>query len=157
MNQQIASLRRRQLDRLLTKTEVVKGLTPPTHGWIAEVRNLIGMRAAQVAARLRISTAAVLQFERSEAEGSINLSSLEKVAGALGCRLVYAFIPEASSFEEMVQARAELVARRMVDGVSHTMALEDQSLAPEQQQELIEELTQDLLRRLPRSLWDEPA
>jgi predicted DNA-binding mobile mystery protein A len=114
------------------------------------------MRLAQVAARLGVSAPAVAQFERSEADGTITLNTLEKVAGALGCRMVYTFVPlEAASFEALVEARATRVASEMVRGVGHTMALEDQATNQEIQQEEISDLARDLIRRLPRSLWDE--
>ena len=113
------------------------------------------MRTAQLAARMGVGASAIPQFERSEAEGSITLNTLQKAATAFDCRLVYAFVPKEASFDETIRARAEFVARAMVGGVSHTMALEDQSTTQENQQEMIAELAQDLVRKLPRSLWDE--
>lgn len=127
----------------------------PRRGWIAEVRGIIGMRAAQLATRLGVTQSAVAQFERSEQEGTITLNTLRKAAAALDCRLVYAFVPE-STFEELVRARAQLIAREMVGSVEHTMALEDQAASLEQQQELIGDVADDLVRRLPRELWDAP-
>ena len=151
---QTASLRRRQIDRLLRNAQHLQGVSIPQRGWIAEVRGILGMRVVQLAARLGVTSSAVSQFEQAEANGSITLNSLEKVAAALDCRLVYAFVPK-SSFEDMVGARAELIARQLVRGVSHTMALEDQALAQEQQQELVDDIAGELVRTLPRSLWDE--
>jgi len=152
---QTASLRRRQVDRMLRNAQNLSGLAVPQQGWIAEVRNIVGMRAAQLAARLGVGTSAIAHFERAEADGSITLKSLEKVATALDCRFVYAFVPK-SSFEDMIQARAQRIAREMVESVGHTMALEDQALAQEQQRELVDDLASDLVRKLPRTLWDEP-
>lgn len=150
----VASLRRRQVDRVVRGGAGLAGVAPPQRGWIAETRKLIGMRAAQLAARLGVTQAAVAQFERAEAERTITLQTLEKVAAALDCRLVYAFVPR-TSFEELVRARAERVARQQVGGVDHTMALEDQALAQEAREDLIRELTDQLVRTLPRELWDE--
>ena len=73
------------------------------------------------------------------------------------CRLVYALVPISGSFEQMVHSRAWLVAQRMVGDVSHTMALEDQTPASDAQSAMIDDLAQDLVRRLPRELWDQPA
>jgi predicted DNA-binding mobile mystery protein A len=151
---QIAALRRRQIDRMLRDVQNLDRLAVPQRGWIAAVRSIVGMRAAQLAARLGLSTSAIAHFERAEAEGAITLNSLEKVAAALDCRFVYAFVPK-TSFEELVQARAELIARELVGGVNHTMALEDQALAREQQQELVNDLAGQLARTLPRSLWED--
>lgn len=148
-----ASLRRRQIDRMLRGVHYLRTIAVPQRGWIAEVRGVIGMRAAQLAARLGVTQSAVSQFERAEADGSITLRTLAKVAQGLDCRLVYAFVPE-QSFEDLVQDRARLVAQEMVGAVGHTMALEDQQLGQDEQQETIEELAETLARTLPRELWD---
>jgi predicted DNA-binding mobile mystery protein A len=114
------------------------------------------MRRAQLAHRLGVSNSAVTQFEQAEVAGSITLNTLAKVAAALDCRLVYAFVPR-TTFEEAVNARAQQVARQMLARVGHTMALEDQALNQEYQQEMIDDLARDLVASLPRELWDDPA
>ena len=147
------ALRRRQLDRVLAD---LPAITTPRRGWFAEVRRMLGVRAEQIAARLRIHPSAIPQFERAELSGSITLNSLSKLADAMDCRLVYAFVPR-TTFEEIVRQRATHVAQREIAVVSHTMALEDQALTADRQQAMIDEFAQDLVQRLPRELWDEPA
>ena len=156
MNRSAISLRRRQVDRALSSGGVGHALQRPQKGWIAEVRNLIGMRASQVAARMGVTTAAVLQLERSEVAGSISLKSLERVASAMDCHLVYGFLPNGPTYEGLVQARAHFVALREVRSVGHSMAMEEQATSAEAQEEVVDELAQDLVRTLPRDLWDEP-
>ena len=149
-------IRRRQVDRLLASIQGVRRLDPPRKGWISEVRGLLGMRTNQLARRMGVSPSAVPQFERSEADGSITLNTLKKAATALDCRLVYAFVPNHASFDEAVRAQAEVVANALIRGVDHTMALEDQSTTSESQKEIVSDLVDDLVRRLPRDLWDAP-
>ena len=157
MSTSSAPLRRRQIDRLLRDVEGLRTLATPPRGWIAEIRGVLGMRASQLAGRMDVSPSAVPQFERSEAEGSITLNTLQKAAAALDCRLVYAFVPNQGSFDDTVRKRAELIAQTMVGYVSHTMALEDQETMPEEQHAVIDDLAGDLVRRLPRELWDNLA
>ena len=149
------SIRRRQIDRALSATGV-RTLAIPGGGWVRTIRNAIGMRVDQLSARTSISQPAITQFERAEAEGTISLNSLAKLAAALDCRLVYAFVPR-TSFDTMVRERAQLIAQKAVGAVAHSMALEDQSLLADAQLAMIDDLANDLIQKLPRELWDEPA
>lgn len=111
------------------------------------------MRSDQLGRRLALSQSAVAQFARTEEAGTISLNSLRKVAQAMNCRFVYAFVPE-ESFEAMVRARAELVARESIAKVRHTMALEAQQPDADIEREMIEGLTDKLVQELSRQLWE---
>ena len=126
----------------------------PRRGWISDVRHALGLRLAQIARRLSVSEATVKRFEQAEANGSITLNSLRKVANAMDCRLVYAFVPR-TTFEDSVQSRARLVAARRAGVVSHTMALEDQTLTADQQHAIIDDAAGELVRTLPTALWND--
>ncbi len=78
------------------------------------------------------------------------------MAAALGCRVVYAFVPD-ESFERIIERQAQLVAERIIHEVDHTMALEDQRAGSIEREEQIRELAAELIRTLPRELWDSPA
>ena len=52
------------------------------------------MTTGQLAKRLGVHEPRVIELERGEASGNITIKSLERAAEALGCRLVYALIPE---------------------------------------------------------------
>jgi predicted DNA-binding mobile mystery protein A len=131
----------------------LRGLNAPPRGWISETRNIIGMRADQLAKRMGVTQSTVSEMEHAEASGSITLNSLRKAAGAMECRLVYAFVPE-KSFEDVVMHQAERAARAQLRPVSHSMALENQQTGSAEQQELLTEYVTALVRYLPRDLWD---
>lgn len=139
---------------MLASVTYLRGLTVPPRGWIAETRGIIGMRADQLARRLGVAQSTVSEFERAEASGTITMNSLRKVAAAMECRLVYAFVPE-ESFEELVRARARAAAKEQVGVIDHTMALEDQRTGAVEQEEVVGEYADALVRYLPRDLWDE--
>jgi transcriptional regulator with XRE-family HTH domain len=51
------------------------------------------MSSAQLAQRLKIKQPSLVDLEKSEAKGSIELATLRRVAEALDCTLVYALVP----------------------------------------------------------------
>ena len=119
------TLRRRQLDRLLATDASLGTLNTPRQGWIHEIRNVLGMSAAQLAARMGVRQSTVAKMERTEQEETISLQSLRRVAEAMDCTLVYAFVPR-KTLEETLLEQARWHARQMVSRVESTMALEAQ-------------------------------
>jgi predicted DNA-binding mobile mystery protein A len=138
MNRQFRTLRLSQLDRNLTD---IRTLPPrPKDGWIASVREALGLSLAQIGERLRTSRQTVQEFERAEAEDRITLGALRRVAEAMDCNLIYTFLPKSGSFTELAEQPARGDAARDVRRVVHTMALEDQK--PENTNQLIEDEAQ---------------
>ncbi|MEO7716112.1 MAG: mobile mystery protein A [Capsulimonas sp.] len=144
--------RRRQLDRALSGQADLRLLPKPRRGWIRDVRDALGMSAAQLAVRIGVSQPSVAKMEKSEAEGTITLQSLRRAADAMDCMLVYAMVPR-RSLETFVTERAEDVARRLVGRVAHTMALEQQGMGTELDKRQAAELAAELVRTLSPELW----
>jgi predicted DNA-binding mobile mystery protein A len=106
---------RRQLDQEIASLEN-KVPTPPPRGWVRAIRTALGMSTYELSERVGLSASRVLQLEAAEADGSIRLEMLRRVAHGLNCRVVYALIP-AESLDAMVRAQAhrkaaEELARR---------------------------------------------
>ncbi|MDO9108952.1 MAG: mobile mystery protein A [Coriobacteriia bacterium] len=118
---------RQVLDRRLVALKPVEKYAPPRSGWIRAVRDALGMTAADLAARMGISGAAIRSYEDKEMSGGIRLSSLQRAADAMDCTLVYAFIPR-SSLEQIVQRQAQTVLDQQMKRVRQTMALEAQEI-----------------------------
>jgi predicted DNA-binding mobile mystery protein A len=132
---------------------LVKSPRPPK-GWLRAVRDALGMTTAQFAKRLGVSQPRIVELEQSEASGGVTLNTLQRAAEALGCRLVYALVPE-NPLEDTVRARAKLIATRQSGAVEHTMRLEDQAVTSEKvSKELLQRRIEELMRR-PARLWDE--
>jgi predicted DNA-binding mobile mystery protein A len=143
MNREFRHLRLSQLDRSLDR---VRSLPPrPSGGWIASVREALGLSLRQIGNKMRASGQAVQQFEQAEAEDRITLRALRRVAGAMGCELVYALVPKSGSFAELAEHPTREQAARDVKSVMHTMALEDQR--PENPTQLTEDEAQRRLNR----------
>ena len=148
------ALRRRQLDRLFAAPVDLHNLARPREGWIRETRRALGMSAAALAGRLGVRQPTVAKLEQSEAADTITLASLRRAADALGCTLVHAFVPR-RSLETFLAERAELVARRLVGRVAHTMTLEAQAGDAAARDAQIADLAAELVRTLSTELWND--
>jgi predicted DNA-binding mobile mystery protein A len=144
-----------QLDKRLAALMPLKTTTRPSRGWVRAIRETLGMTTRQFAARLGVSQPRIIKLEKSEADGSITLESLERAAQALGCRFVYVLVPE-KRLGDTIRERASLVAERHLASVEQTMHLEDQGVPDsERHKEAHQRLVDSLLRR-PARLWDKP-
>ncbi|HVA54637.1 MAG TPA: mobile mystery protein A [Gammaproteobacteria bacterium] len=145
---------RRQLDRRLASFMDPNVLNPPPRGWVKAIREALGMTAAQLGRRLGVTQERALAIEKAEVGGAITLDSLQRAARALGCRLVYALVPE-KPLDEMVKDRALVLASQRLKSTGHSMALEAQSVEATDEREHLERLTRQLLERGGSELWDE--
>jgi len=99
----------------------------------------------ELSKRLRQAPSRTSALEKSEAEFTITLGRLRDVAHALGCQLVYAFVPKSGSIQDLAEQQARAKAAENVRAVEHTMALEDQAVGGVD--EKIEEQTKRVLKR----------
>ena len=112
------------------------------------------MTTAQFGRRLGVSQPRIIELEQSEVSGGVTLNTLQRAAEALGCRLVYALVPE-QPLEDTVRARAKLIAARQLGAIEHTMRLEDQAVTSKKaSNELLQRRIEELMLR-PARLWDE--
>jgi predicted DNA-binding mobile mystery protein A len=92
-------------------------------------------------------------MEKREKEGKVTLETLNRAAEAMGCKLVYAIVPD-ESLEQIVDEKSREAARELLHSVSHTMKLEEQGVSTKATQLQLDELTQKLKARLDSSLWE---
>lgn len=142
---------RQRLDERLAALKPESLFRPPPKGWIRAIRDALGMTGAQLASRMGVRPQTVDSFEKSEAFGSIQLSTLRRAAEALDCTLVYALVPN-SSLEEAVKTRAREIAIRDLDRVAHSMKLEAQETGDAGLEERIREYIRSIK---DRDLWNE--
>ncbi|MCX7056526.1 MAG: mobile mystery protein A [Proteobacteria bacterium] len=147
----LRSLPLRQLDETLGPWRSLPR-SRPTGGWLRAVRNALGMTTRQLAQSVGVSQAAVVNAERTEARGDITLATLRRYAAALGCELSYALVP-LRPLQQVVEERADHIARDQVSRVRHSMALENQSTSNEYLEREIAELRAKLLEGKRSRLW----
>ena len=63
--------------------------------WLRRVRGALGVHATDMARELGVNASVIYRLEGSEDKKSISLNSLEKAAGAMDCKVVYAIVPRA--------------------------------------------------------------
>lgn len=130
-------------------------LATPKEGWIRTVRTALGMSGPQLARRLGVSRNRVSVLERSEVEGGVSLKSMHDAAEAMGCRFVYAIVPD-GSIDDMIERQARLKAHALVGRSTQHMALEDQSLTPDNLNAETQRVLRNILAHPPADFWDEP-
>jgi predicted DNA-binding mobile mystery protein A len=112
------------------------------------------MSTTQLAHRLGLSQSRIARMEKSEVDRTATLETLDRAARALGCRVVYALVPE-KSLSTTVLERANLLADQQLASVEQTMRLEDQTVDDiEVRNEARQQLAAALLRQ-PARLWDD--
>ena len=111
----------RHLRSLATAEDTLHALPPG--GWVKTIREALGMSAAQLAARLGVSRAAVYKLEDRETGRNITLQQLDKAAEALDCKLLYAVVPR-RSLEQTIRDRARQKAEQQLRSANASMGLE---------------------------------
>ena len=145
-------LRLSQVERAIEPFTTVKGASVPPGGWLRSIRESLGRSLRAQAEIAGISSVTLTKSERSEAEDRISLAQLRKLAAALDCELVYGLVPK-KPLHEMIEDRAELLAKQEVLGVAHSMSLEDQRPSDAFIQRQIDERRKELLDGSWTRLW----
>lgn len=110
----------------------------PKTGWVRTLRKTLGMTAEQLAKRLGLKRARIVQLEKAEIQDAVTLRALKAAAEAMDCKFVYAIIPK-TSLETIFQNRAkEIISQNNPD-------------LPDEQQEI---LIKNLLKNSSKKLWD---
>ena len=153
MTMNYQKIRLNQVDHNLAQAKALFFNVSQYDGWIKTVREALGMSTRQLAKRLNASQSVVTSAERNELAHTITLAQLDKLADALGCKVIYSLIPE-TSLEAMVNERAEAIAKSQVSMVQHTMRLEDQSTSDYFSEQQVNTIKQKLLDGKWSKLWD---
>ena len=149
--------KRLQIEQLDSKFKEYASLTtiaiPPT-GWIKAIRLALGMSMSQLASKLSISKQSIQETELREKEGTVSIKLLKNVANAMDMELVYGFVPKDGSLDELINRKAQKLAREIVLRTSNTMKLEEQENSKERIKKAIEERTVLIKQEMPKALWD---
>jgi predicted DNA-binding mobile mystery protein A len=144
---------RQQLDNTVTGYAAIKQNPLPVKGWIRAIREALGMSGKQLANHLNVSQPRIPKLEQDELTGVVSLKTMRQAAEAMDCVFVYAIVPR-TTLEETVRAQARKVAESRTQRVSHTMLLEAQNLSAGEQSASFEAAVDELVREMPKELWD---
>ena len=143
----------KQLDKTLAGMRSALAVPPPARGWLRAIRDALGMSGPQLARRMRMTKQGVADLEKKEVSGSLSLNTLRKAAAAMDCVLVYAVVPR-DSLAAIVERQARRLAESDAAYTAHTMLLEDQLPAADERQAALDAAVADIVRRMPKNLWD---
>lgn len=143
-----------QLDQKLQPFSETRKVLVPERGWVKTVRTALNMTMAQLGTKLNMTRQGVNRIEESETNGTITLNSLNDVAKAMDLKLVYALVPRDGTINDLIQIKAEELAKKIVLRTNQNMKLENQGIGDEKLAETIKELAEEIKNEMRRSLWD---
>ncbi|NEW78413.1 MAG: mobile mystery protein A [Gelidibacter sp.] len=143
-----------QTERKLAPFKELGTIIIPPNGWIHTIRTTLKMSLRQLGNRLNITAQSTKEIEEREANGTITLNSLSETARGLDMKLVYGFVSKHNSLEEMIEQRAQEIARQIVMRTNVTMTLEDQQNSNERIKKSIAQKTMEIKNEMPKYLWD---
>lgn len=152
MKEKFKKLMREQIQESLKNLSELSGKTIPKGGWIKSIRQALEMPVSSLANRLGCSRNNITALEQREKKGSISLKTLEEVAQALNCKLVYCLVP-LDSLDETIEQQARKVAKKQIKTINHSMLLEQQGLTAKQLKNQEENLVKELMQGNLKKLW----
>jgi predicted DNA-binding mobile mystery protein A len=147
MRPKFRELRLDQLSRTAAAFERAKTVPRPRRGWLRAIREATGMSLREVGKAIRGTPQLVASLEKSEAKNRITLHSLELVANAMGCDLIYGIVPKSGSFEELSEKQIRRKIEDDVRAVEHSMLLENQAVG-----RVDEKIAEETRRRIKRGV-----
>ncbi len=143
-----------QLDQKLKSFQKIELVLIPSKGWINTIRTALNMTMAQLGTKLNITRQGVKRIEDSEVKGSISINSLREVGKVLELKLVYGFVPINGTINNLINLKAEKLAKKIVLRTNQNMKLEDQGINEKKISESINDLANEIKREMRKSLWD---
>jgi len=153
MNNSKEKLQRLQITDALRTYPLPETAPLPRGGWIRAIREALGMTQVQLAARAGVTRQSVQDFEHAEVERRITLESLDRIARAMECRVVYSLVPETGSIDGLRERRAYALAEGLLQSSDHSMKLEAQGVSKTERKRQQKLLAEKFLAGSSRKLW----
>jgi predicted DNA-binding mobile mystery protein A len=143
-----------QLDQKLAVFKNAVSEPIPQKGWVNAIRTTLNMTMEQLGVKLKLTKGAVQKIEEREAIGQITINKLKDVGEALDMNFVYGFVPKNGTVENLINLKAEKLARKIVLRTHQNMKLEDQGISDNKINDSIIDLANEIKREMRKSLWD---
>lgn len=66
----------------------------PTNQLLRAVRQALRVPVAEIAEKMGVNRSAIFDLEAGERKNTIRLKSMSRMAGAMGCKVVYGIVPK---------------------------------------------------------------
>ena len=143
-----------QLDQKIAVFKNTETVPVPPKGWINAIRTTLNMTRGQLGTKLGLTQGAVQKIEEREATGQITINKLKNVGEVLDMQFVYGFVPKDGTIDNLINLKAEKLARKIVLRTNQNMKLEDQGISAKKIKEIIMDLAHEIKREMRKSLWD---
>jgi predicted DNA-binding mobile mystery protein A len=143
-----------QLDQKLAHFRDAGMVLVPQKGWVNTIRTTLNMTREQLGNKLEVTKGAIQKIEEREATGQITINKLKDVGNALNMKFIYGFIPKDGTIENLINLKAEKLARKIVLRTNQHMKLEDQGISEDKIEHSINDLANEIKREMRKSLWD---
>lgn len=150
MDWSLRKLTARQIDKQI---KPFKNFIVPSEGWIRTIRKALGINTRQLGKKTGVSGERIVRIEADELENKLTMATLKKMAEAMNCKFVYAFVPN-DNIDKLIEKAARDKAKAQIARVSHSMALEDQKTEPRELEEQVDILTEEYLRGNLKNIWE---
>ena len=147
----VARQKTRQLDDVLATANIP---SRPRIGWIASIRQALGMSKTQLAKRIDVARQSLGALESNELKETITLASMRNVADALGCDLKYVLVPR-KPLEKLIAEQALKRASKKLGRVNQSQALEASAIETESLSRAITDLAREIEVKRPADLWND--
>jgi transcriptional regulator with XRE-family HTH domain len=78
----------------------------PTQELLRNVRRALGIQAAEIVRKTGVSRRQLYRLEKGEARNTVTMRSMARVAGAMGCKMVYGIVPaDGKTLGELAEVR----------------------------------------------------
>jgi predicted DNA-binding mobile mystery protein A len=119
---------------------------------LKDIREVLGMTQKQLAKRLKVKQPLIARIEKNTR--SCSVSTLSRIANALECELMCSLVSK-QPLGEIINKRAQVVAKKMLDRTFSSMALEKQSPGTEAYKFQLKKLTVELAANPGPALWED--
>lgn len=92
-----------ELDRQFCEFARLQRGATPRCGWTKTIRLALGMSSQALGVRLGMTAQGVRKLEQAEANGTISLKTLARLAQGLNCEVRYVLVPKISLMEQVLR------------------------------------------------------
>ncbi len=106
MRERERKIARRRLDLEMRSFRRAGMTKNPTNGLLRALRLALRIPVAEIAEKARVNRSGIYEFEASERRNTITLRSMSRIAGAMGCKVVYGIVPRGGkTLEQLAEER----------------------------------------------------
>ncbi len=114
-----------ELDRQFCDFAKLQRNATPKCGWTKTLRLALGMSSNALGERLGVTAQGARKLEQAEANGTITLNTLARLAHGLDCEVHYMFVPRTSLVEQVLRRTQEIAGIPMPSTLKGAEAQKD--------------------------------